>query len=107
MTYGFKWHKKFGEFSHKHLKVILDKSSVDNAWRNVFFRRLGGGAFVPNQEKEKKYVAHWTHWISTFWTFHCLPEVSSACLEFPVFVQIPHVIFEIKSQFLYKLCTIL
>ena len=38
-----------------------------------------------------------THRISTFWTFHCLSEV----------VQIPHVIFETRSQFLYKICTIL
>ena len=35
--------------------------------------------------------------ILTFWTFHCLSEV----------VQNPHVIFETRSQFLYKLCTIL
>ena len=25
-----KWHKEFGEFSHKYLKVMLDKSSVYN-----------------------------------------------------------------------------
>ena len=25
-----KWHKEFGEFSHKQLKVMLDKSSVYN-----------------------------------------------------------------------------
>ena len=37
------------------------------------------------------------HQISTFWTLQCLPEV----------VEIPHVIFEIRSQFLYKLGTIL
>ena len=42
----------------------------------------------------------WTevaHQISTFWTFHFLSEVG----------QIPHVIFETRSQFLHKLCTIL
>ena len=41
----------------------------------------------------------WTkvaHRISTFWTFHCLSEV----------VQTP-MIFEIRSQVLYKICTIL
>ena len=35
--------------------------------------------------------------ISTFWTFHYLSEVA----------QIPHVIFETRHQFLYKLSTIL
>ena len=35
--------------------------------------------------------------ISAFWTFHYLSEV----------FQIPHVIFEIRSQFLYKFCTVL
>ena len=38
----------------------------------------------------------WTkaaHRISHFWTFHCLSEV----------VQIPHVIFEIRSRFLLNL----
>ena len=35
------------------------------------------------------------HQISTFWTFHCLSEVA----------QIPHVIFETRSQLWYKLCT--
>ena len=42
----------------------------------------------------------WTnvaHRISTFWTFHYLYEV----------VQIPRVIFETGSQFLYKLITTL
>ena len=42
----------------------------------------------------------WTivaHRISTSWTFHYLYEV----------VQIPRVIFEIGSQFLYKLITTL
>ena len=34
---------------------------------------------------------------STFWAFHCLSEV----------FQIHHVIFETRSQFLQKLCTIL
>ena len=65
-----KWHKEFREFSHKQLKVMLDKSSNTLA-QGVYF---------------------WTnvaHWISTFWTFHCLPEV----------IQIPHMIFEIWSQF--------
>ena len=41
----------------------------------------------------------WTnvaHRISAFWTFYCLFEV----------VQIPHVILENTSQFLYKCCTI-
>ena len=45
-------------------------------------------------KNDMKKVAHQ---ISTFWTFHCLPEV----------VRIPHVIFETRSQLLYKLCTIL
>ena len=31
-----------------------------------------------------------------FWNFQCLPKV----------VQIPHMILETRSQFLYKLCTI-
>ena len=42
----------------------------------------------------------WTtvsHRISTFWTFHYLYEV----------VQIPRVIFETGSQFLYKMITTL
>ena len=59
---------------------MLDKSSVYNV--------LAGGMYF------------WTevaHPISTFWTFYSFPEA----------VQIPHVIFETRSQFLYKLCTIL
>ena len=47
-----------------------------------------------------KECIFWTkvaHQISTFWTFHCLPEVS----------QIPHVIFETRSQFLQNFCIIL
>ena len=31
MTYGFKNGKEFGEFSQNQLKVMLDKSSVNNA----------------------------------------------------------------------------
>ena len=54
MTYGFKWHKKFGEFSHKHLKVMLDKSSVDNVLAEEMYFFADGGAFVPNQEEKKK-----------------------------------------------------
>ena len=45
-----------------------------------------------------KKCIFWTkvaHQVSTFWTFHCLSEV----------VQIL-MIFETRSQFLYKLCTI-
>ena len=47
----------------------------------------------------KETYFFWTkaHQISTFWTFHCLSEV----------VQIPHVIFETRTQLLYKPCTIL
>ena len=53
---------------------MLDKSSVYVLAEGMFF---------------------WTkvaHRNSTFWTFHCLSEV----------VQVPHVIFETSSQFLYK-----
>ena len=30
-----KWHKEFGKFSHKKLKVMLDKSFACFSWRNV------------------------------------------------------------------------
>ena len=59
---------------------MLDKSSVYNV--------LAEGMY---------FLTKVAHQISPFWTFHCLSEV----------VQIPHVIFETRSQFLYKLCTIL
>ena len=60
------------------MKVMLDKFSV------MF------------QLKELSFWTKVVQQISTFWTFHCLFEV----------VQISHVIFETKSQFLYKFCTI-
>ena len=53
---------------------------------------------VYNVLAEEMYF--WTkapHRISTFRTFHCLSKI----------VQIPYVIFETRSQFLYKFCTIL
>ena len=59
---------------------MLDKSSVHNV--------LAEGMYFLDK------VAHR---IITFWTFHCLYEV----------VQISYVIFETRSQFLYKFCTIL
>ena len=65
---------------------MLDKCSVYNV--------LAEGMYLLEK------CIFWTkvaHQISTFWTFHCLSEV----------VQIPHVIFETRSQFLHKLCTIL
>ena len=58
----------------------VDKSSVYVLAKGMFF-----------------WGAKLAHRISAFWTFHCLSEV----------VQIPHVIFETRSQFLYKFCTIL
>ena len=75
-----KWYKEFGKFSQTWLNVLFDKSSVYN---------------VLTEE-----IYFWTkvaHRISTFWTFHSFSEV----------VQISHVIFETRRQFLYKLCTIL
>ena len=66
---------------------MLDKSSVYNI--------LTEGMYLLDK------CIFWTkvvaHQISTFCTFHCLSEV----------VQIPHVVFETRSQFLYKLSTIL
>ena len=50
---------------------MLDKSSVCNVLAEEMY-------FLDTK----------AHQISTFWTFHCLPEV----------VQIPHVIFETRSQ---------
>ena len=38
--------------------------------------------------KECSLYTNAAHWISTFWTIHCLSEV----------IQIPHMIFEICSQ---------
>ena len=32
-----KWHKEFGEFSHKQLKVMLDKSSVYVLAEEMYF----------------------------------------------------------------------
>ena len=58
---------------------MLDKSSVYNILaEGMYFLKKG-------------------YQMSTFWTFHCLSEVA----------QIFHVIFETRSQLLYKLCTIL
>ena len=37
MTHGFKNEKEFGEFLHKQLKVLLDKSSVFNAPHYTFW----------------------------------------------------------------------
>ena len=51
---------------------------------------------VYNILAEEMYFFEKSHQISTFWTFHCLSEVA----------QIFHVIFETRSQILYKLCTI-
>ena len=39
--------------------------------------------------KECSLYTNAAHWISAFWTIHCLSEV----------IQIPHMIFEIWSQF--------
>ena len=52
---------------------------------------------VCNILDEGMYFLEKSHQISPFWTFHCLSEVA----------QIFHVIFETRSQLLYKLCTIL
>ena len=60
----------------------------------------------------KEYI-FWTkvaNEISTFWTFHCLSEfvqIPHVIFGTSEFVQIPHAIFGTRSQFLYKLCTIL
>ena len=65
---------------------MLDKCSVYNVLaEGMYF--LGKCIFCIKVTRQ----------ISTFWTFHCLSEV----------VQIPHVIFETRSQFLHKWCTIL
>ena len=49
------------------------------------------------QLKECIFWTKVTYQISTFWTFHCLSKVG----------QVSHGIFETRSQFLQKLCTIL
>ena len=46
------------------------------------------------QLKECIFWTNVAHRISTFWTFYCLSEL----------VQTPHVVFENKGQFLYKIC---
>ena len=59
---------------------MLDKSSAYNV--------LAEGMY---------FLGKRAHGISTFWTSHCFSEV----------VQIFHVIFKTRSQFFYKVCTIL
>ena len=59
---------------------MLDKSSVYNV--------LVEGMYLLDKV---------VHQVSTFFNFRCLPEV----------FQIPHVVFETRSRFLYKFCTIL
>ena len=75
-----KWHKEFDKFFHKKLEVTLNKSFVYNILA-----------------EEMQFWTKVAHRISTFWPFYFLSEVA----------KIPHVIFETRSQFLYKLCTIL
>ena len=72
-----KLHKEFGE---EVVETKVDKSSVYNV--------LAEGMYFLDKS---------SHRISTFWTFHCLSEV----------IQIPHMIFETRSQFLDKFSTIL
>ena len=72
-----KWHKESGEFLHK---VMLDKSSVYNG--------LAEGMCYLDKSSPSNF---------DFWTFYWLSEVA----------QIPHGIFDTRSQLLYKLCTIL
>ena len=65
---------------------MLDKSSAYN--------------FLAERIYFLEICIFWTktaHQISIFWTFHSLSEV----------LQIPHAISETRSQFLYKLSTIL
>ena len=65
-----KRHKEFGEFSHKQLRVMFDKSFVYNV--------LAEGMYFLDKRSPSNF---------NFWTFHCLPE----------FFQIFHVIFGTRS----------
>ena len=72
-----KLHKEIGEFSQQ-LKVTLDKSSV----YNVLAERM-------------------------YFVDRCKPTEFQLFGLFTEVIQIPHIIFETRSQFLYKFCPIL
>ena len=57
-----------------------------SGWRYCYINPL----YIMFSLRECDFWTKTAHEISTFWTFHCLPEVS----------QIPHVIFETRSKFL-------
>ena len=83
-----KWHKEFGE---QVVESKVDKPSAYNI--------IAEGMNFLDKSSPSNWI-FWTkvaHLISTFWIFHCFPEV----------VQISRVIFETRSQFLYKFGTIL
>ena len=77
VTYGLKWHKKFGEFSQ--LKSMLDKSSLYNV--------LVEGMYFFDKSRLSKF--NFLNFPLLFWSCP-----NSSCD------------FETSSQFLYKLCTI-
>ena len=68
------------QFGEQVVESKVDKSSVYNV--------LAEGMYFLDKSSPSNF---------NFWTLRCLSEV----------VQIPHVIFETRSQFLYKFCTIL
>ena len=72
-------------------------SKLCNVWAKIIMSWKMTYDFKSDTRNLVNFHTIVAHWISTFWTFYCLSEV----------IQIPSMIFETRSQFLYKFCTIL